>query len=121
LLLESRTVEGVTGSKVVSKQRVSSMDSPNAKPLCSYEVGEPFGSVTVYLNPAGKAEFRKRFNAEDESTEPIPDIGDLAYLRGGNSAHALIGPAYVGVSTQYYTGEASEVVKELLRRAITSL
>jgi len=61
-------VEAETGATVISKQRVDEIASSIYTPLCAYRVGESLGSVGIYLNLSGAAEFKRA----SKPTTPLP-------------------------------------------------
>jgi hypothetical protein len=112
-------VAAVTGGEP-GAVRAGEGHSKDGTVLCTYEVGPPFSSVTVYVDTDVSADaFRERMERDPLNIDPLDGAGDLAFTRAGVEVSVWEDGAAVSASVQHFddpdsTREAIEGLAELI-------
>jgi hypothetical protein len=91
-------------------------------PLCLYETGHPYDSVTIQLEGGVSAsDFESRLNRDPINTARIEGLGDDAFIHAGTSVSVSVGQEVVTIALKKFgRHEATKIVLERLAREALS-
>ncbi len=90
--------------------------------LCSYGVGRPFNTVTLYVeDDVTEDEFRERMNRDPLNTDPLEGAGEIAFTHAGVSVSVWDGGRSASAGLQHFgSPDATRTALEELAGLIDS-
>lgn len=85
-------------------------------PLCSYDVGPPYASVTLHVETGiAEHEFRARIEGDPLNVDPLEGVGELAFTRAGVEVSVWVDGTAVSASVQHFgdSDETREALEDL--------
>lgn len=102
--------------------RVGEGHSKDGTLLCTYDVGPPYSSVTLYVETGvSKDDFRARMERDPLNTDPLEGAGDLAFTQAGVGVSVWEDGDAVSASVQHFDDpDSTRAVVEGLAELIES-